>query len=157
MAQRNSGYARIDGDTYVTPKWVFDALLKVEEFPGGWWDCAPVDAEFDFLRVLDTTDQPNIVTNPPFSLAEKFCRHARYLTNKNMGKVAMLLPHSFDTAKGRVDLWGPPFKVKYVITDRIRWENLEQKKNGPSTNHAWYVWDWGYSDVPHIGWIRRGG
>ena len=54
----------------------------------------------------------------------------------------MLLPHAWDTAKGRVDLWSYPFLTKVVLTQRIRWENLEQKAAGPSMNHAWYVWDW---------------
>jgi hypothetical protein len=147
MAERNSEYARQDGDTYVTPKWVYEALYEVEPWANGAFDCAPVNAEFDFLK--HDWMAPTIATNPPFSLGEEFCRHALCVSLK----VAMLLPHAFDTAKGRVDLWGEPFKAKYVLTKRIRWENLEQKKNGPSSNHAWYVWDWTYRDKPFMGWL----
>ena len=68
--------------------------------------------------------------------------------------VAMLLPMTFDAAKTRRDLFEEkPFKAKYTITRRIRWENLEQKKNGPSTNHAWYVWDWQWKQKPIMGWL----
>jgi hypothetical protein len=146
MSQRNSEYARIEGDTYVTPQWVFDALYSVEQFFEPV-DVAPVDAKYDFLTQEWVCFPAEIVTNPPFKLAEVFCRRAI----NGASKVAMLLPHAFDTAKGRVDLWGEPFKAKYTLTKRIRWENLEQKKNGPSMNHAWFVWDQTYEGKPFLG------
>ena len=67
----------------------------------------------------------------------------------------MLLPMNFDAAKGRRDLFAenPAFKAKYVLTKRIRWENLEQKAAGPSSNHAWYVWDRSHSGPPTMGWL----
>ena len=106
-----------------------------------------------------------IITNPPYSngLAEKFVRQALKITaprnpdnsNKDGGKVAMLLPHAWDTAKGRRDLFAehPAFKAKYTLTRRIRWVNLEQKANGPSSNHAWFVWDWKHSGPPTLGYL----
>jgi hypothetical protein len=152
VSQRNSEYARIAGDTYVTPRWVYDALCSVERFNDPW-DCAPVNADFDFLqRTQDFCH--DVVTNPPFSLAVKFCRHALDRTRLMGGKVAMLLPHAWDTAKTRRDLFEQrPFKAKYTLTKRIRWENLDQKKNGPSSNHAWFVWDWTYNGKPFMGWL----
>jgi hypothetical protein len=65
----------------------------------------------------------------------------------------MLLPHAFDAAKNRVDLWEQPFKAKYTLTKRIRWDNIEQKKNGPSSNHAWFVWDRDFARPPFMGWL----
>lgn len=154
MSERNSEYARQAGDTYVTPRWVYDALYAVERFDRPW-DCAPVDAGFDFLEM--TVSGRDIVTNPPYSLAEKFIRHALDLNCITRGKVAMLLPMAFDSAKGRRDLFEkPPFKAKYTITTRIRWENLEQKKAGPSMNHAWFVWDWKHERKPFCGYLPRG-
>jgi hypothetical protein len=154
MSVRNSEYARIEGDTYVTPRWVYDALFEVERFEAPW-DCAPVDSQWNFLAVQDAVMR-DIVTNPPFSLAEKFIRHALSLTEVNARKVAMLLPIAFDAAKTRRDLFeGRPFKAKYTLTKRIRWENLEQKKNGPSSNHAWYVWDWAYDGMPFLGYLPK--
>jgi hypothetical protein len=154
MAERNSEYQRQAADAYWTPEWVFDALHSVEDFAGAF-DCAPRNAEdydYDFLREIQTFKR--LATNPPFSLADKFVQHALSLTKDLNGKVAMLLPHAWDTAKGRRDLFeNYPFKAKYTLTKRIRWENLEQKKNGPSTNHAWFVWDWNFQGTPFMGWL----
>lgn len=138
MSQRNSGYARIPRDTYVTPRWVYEALYAVEPWAKEAWDCAPIDADFDFLA-SNYWPSDRIATNPPFNLAAEFCRHAVSIARK----VAMLLPMEFDCAKGRRDLFADSrdFKAKYVLTKRIRWENLEQKRAGPSNNHAWYIWD----------------
>jgi hypothetical protein len=57
----------------------------------------------------------------------------------------MLLPGNYDCAKGRRDLFDAPFKVKYVLTTRIRWANLPQAKASPSSNHSWLIWDWSYA------------
>jgi hypothetical protein len=155
MAQRQSEYVRQDADSYWTPAWVFDALHSVEDFAGAF-DCAPrnaADYDYDFLHEITTFKR--LATNPPFRLADAFVNHALNLTYPEVGKVAMLLPHAWDAAKGRRNLFegSSPFKAKHTLTKRIRWENLEQKKNGPSMNHAWFVWDWGYQGKPFMGWI----
>jgi hypothetical protein len=156
MAERNSEYERKAGDCYFTPQWVYDALFAVEEFVDPV-DCCPQHATFDFLKV--SLAPPHLVTNPPYSIADKIIRHALKVTQDQNGKVAMLLPMAFDCAKGRVDLFRdhPAFKRKLVLTRRIRWENLEQSKAGPSMNHAWFVWDWKHSGPPMIGWLDGGG
>jgi hypothetical protein len=148
MSQRHSEYARMPGDTYVTPQWVYDALYSVEPWAKDAWDCAPINSDFDFL---DITFLPrDIATNPPFSLANEFCRHGL-----QCGRMAMLLPLNFDAAKGRRDLFADnkSFKAQHVLTKRIRWENLVQKKAGPSQNHCWYVWDHGHTGPPIKGWL----
>ena len=153
MAERNSEYARLPGDSYWTPQWVYDALFEVEEFNNPW-DCAPRDADFDFLE--HRCGVREIATNPPYSLAEKFILHSLAVTKSSSGKAAMLLPMAFDAANGRRNLFEfRPFKAKYVITRRIRWENLPQKKAGPSQNHAWFVWDWFYRGKPTLGYLPR--
>ncbi len=151
MSQRNSEYARIPGDLYVTPKWVYEALYEVEPWAKYAWDCAPINNKHDYLSY--DCNFKDVATNPPFSLAEKFVRHAVNSTHDLCGRVAMLLPYSFDAAKTRQDLFRSPFKIRYNLTKRIRWENLEQKKAGPSQNHAWFVWDWSYSGPPMVGWL----
>lgn len=149
MSQRHSDYDRIPGDTYVTPQWVYDALYAVEPWAKLAWDCAPAEAEFDFLS--RPWGGKAIATNPPFALAPKFCRHAIGCARK----VAMLLPLGFDAAKSRRDLFADnrAFKAKYTLTRRIRWQNLIQAKAGPSSNHAWYVWDRDHSGPPTMGWL----
>ena len=124
-----------------------------DRFQHGAWDCCPRDADFNFLELNDCPAE--LATNPPYSIAPKIIRHALMLTHNLRGKVAMLLPMAFDCAKGRVDIFRdhPVFKRKLVITKRIRWENLEQSKSGPSMNHAWYVWDWQHDGPPTLGWL----
>ena len=158
MAVRHSEYELTPGQTYVTPQWVWEILY--ERFPRfrGAYECCPANSSFDFTK--DETVRTYIATNPPYGReAEKIVRHALHLTELapaiygKGGSVAMLLPHAWDTAKGRVDLWNYPFLSKIVLTQRIRWENLEQKAAGPSMNHAWYIWDWRSRDsFPRTMW-----
>jgi hypothetical protein len=111
-------------------------------------DCESV-AFGDFMSETAVYLAPgSIVTNPPFGIGGKlavdFICRALGLTESQGGKVAMLLPLTFDAAKGRKAIFADcaQFAGKYVLTTRIRWANLEQKKAGPMENHAWYIWDW---------------
>ena len=164
MGFRTSEYARIDNDTYVTPQWVWDCLYRVEPWAKEALDVCPANCQYDFLNddcappaYYACLSELGVATNPPFKISEAIVRRALELTKPKQGRVAMLLPHAWDTAKGRVDLFEAlNFKAKYVLTKRIRWENLEQKKNGPSSNHAWYVWDWDWFEQPIMGWISHG-
>jgi hypothetical protein len=154
MSQRHSEYDRIAHDTYVTPAWCWRALQSVEPWAHDAWDCCPANATFDFLA-METSPTPWIATNPSYGrAAEPIVRHALKLTQPRAGHVAMLLPHAWDTAKGRTDLFQTlPFKTKITLTQRIRWTNLPQKAAGPSTNHAWFVWDWDYMGAPTAQWM----
>jgi hypothetical protein len=139
MPTRNSEYARVAGDTYVTPPWVYAALRRVEPWAERAFDCAPIErGAYDFLQ--DWTFAGDLASNPPYGrLAEKFVRHA--LDMPAPRNIAFLLPHAWDAAKGRIDLFKDQrFKGKYTVLERIRWLNLEQKPAGPSGNHAWFVW-----------------
>jgi hypothetical protein len=152
VAERHSGLERMPADTYVTPRWVYEALYIVEPWAREAWDCAPVDADFDFLTVEQFAPwQRSIATNPPYNQAVEFCRRAISVAPR----VAMLLSNQFDTARGRSDLFAKcdRFKVKYVVTKRIRWDNLSQAKAGPSQNHACYVWDSEHTGCPRIAWL----
>lgn len=52
MSQKNSGFERKDGDEYMTPEWVAEALLTVERFCGRVWE--PACGEGAIARVLST-------------------------------------------------------------------------------------------------------
>jgi hypothetical protein len=159
VAQRHSEYARPPLDRYCTPQWCYDQLYAVDPRFEHAVDVAPVDDDsFDFLTYEWPTSPKFIATNPPYGkLAEKFYRRALEVTKPVNGAVAMLLPHAFDTAKGRVDLWGHPFSAKLGMTQRIRWTNLPQKEAGPSLNHAWYCWSWEHYRVKEIRTLRESG
>jgi predicted RNA methylase len=182
MSKKASGFARMDGDRYMTPEWPVRALLSVYPMYGNVWEPAcgegaiarvirdnnpfvnvvatDIDASFseskqpiDFLTGIAVWFLPErapftIVTNPPYGkqgrLAEAFVRHAVEMSQFNGGRVAMLLPADWDSAKRRRDLFEdfPAFVAQVVLTEPIRWTNLPQSKAGPTVNHTWFLWDW---------------
>jgi hypothetical protein len=162
-----SGYARQDLEKYYTPTWVTEALFSVESFEGAVLE--PSCGAGDMLRVIqkynpatgNDIDQPdgydfltkdleapNVITNPPYGpdggLALAFVEKALAVTRGWDGKVAMLLRIDFDSASGRHHIFAGhrAWHRKIVLTRRIRWTNIDQKKAGPSKNHAWFIWDW---------------
>ena len=121
----------------------------------------------DFTKIQIAVD--GIVTNPPFHLAQEFIERALNLTWP-AGAVAMLLSVDFDSAKTRRHLFDehPAFCKTVVLTKRIKWfegpvtckccdgagfdftagrkckpcGGRGSKNQGPSENHAWFIWDW---------------
>lgn len=142
-------------------------MSRVLEAMGGHTHSVPVyssdlfergygDAGVDFLQ--QNTLPPGvrtIITNPPYTLAEKFIRHALSLTQPVSGVVAMLLRNEYDSAKGRNDLFCcPPFAKKVVLTSRPRW--IEGSEGSPRHNYAWFVFDWNHAGDSVIGYGHRG-
>jgi hypothetical protein len=158
-----SGYERVTDDLYETPDWVTRVLLdhiKVERvwepacgkgamakvMTAAGVDVAATDlreygygAKLDFLACHDETAR-DIVTNPPYSLADEFVRHALRLTATHHMWVAMLLRHEWDAGVTRDDILSPGgrYYAKIVLTDRPRW--IAGTKERPRHNYAWYVW-----------------
>ncbi len=186
MAQRDSGYERIDGDRYFTPVWVaervrqtifarYGAPLSVVDLSAGaghllvpfqakgievkGYDIQPDNSlgmaieKRDTLlnpikssRFIGRADADLIIMNPPYgergSLAIRFILAALDAVSR-VGTVAVLLPVDFDSGKTRRHLFSDnkAFAGKLVLTQRIRWANVVQGKSGPSSNHAWFIWD----------------
>jgi hypothetical protein len=65
--------------------------------------------------------------------------------------VAMLLKPDFDSGIGRVHLFRdcPAWSKKIVLLKRIVWFETEGG-NGPSENHAWYLWSHKHSGPAQI-------
>lgn len=179
MAQRNSGYARIEANFYPTPGWVTRALMThawglddyvrlriwepacgdgamVDEFKQWGYKVFGTDLRghhsVDFLS--DDVGMPRrqcnaIITNPPYQrdVTERFIRKALALMEPVNGLVAMLLRVDFDSAVTRQDIFKdhPAWGEKLVLLKRIKWFD-DGNKNGPSENHAWFVWDWRRKD-----------
>jgi hypothetical protein len=81
-----------------------------------------------------------IVTNPPYGIGSRLaCQFVAHAIQR-VPLVAMLLRADFDSGKTRTHLFRdcPVFSQKVVLLDRIMWfpGNV-----GPSTNHAWFIWD----------------
>ena len=110
------------------------------------------DKEFDFFKYIGFFD--NIITNPPFSLANEFIDFAKKIY---LDKIAMLLPLSYLHGQKRYNLnIFNELKNIYVFTryplliDKIRDDG---KYNTGMMVYAWYVWKKGNKNPPIIKWL----
>lgn len=168
-----------DNDYYPTPSWATQKLLDAEKFTGSIWEPACGDGSMsdiiaangfqvyssdlidrgfgdtnvDFLKDTFLTRYDNIITNPPFNLAEEFLDQAYNLANH---KIALLLRLSFLEGKGRyksVYSKFPPSKI-LVFSSRVTFYPAGQVTGGGGTTaYAWYVWDKQYSGPTIIDWL----
>lgn len=170
-------------DWYVEPRWVSRRLFQLEVFPGGVWDpaCgglniiteaqesgletfasdkverAPGVLKMDFFA-FDVAQKPNIVSNPPFALAEDFVQHA---LDMDPYKVAMLLPSNWVQGDKRSRwLQQTPLKTVYFITPRPSMppgDALQAgvKAGSGTTDYAWFVWERGHRYAPTVSWLRK--
>jgi hypothetical protein len=179
-AQRSSGYARERDENYpTTPPWlasVIASYLRRAGVTDVWEPAAGGGALADALAghgfaVCSTADDflkeqappttravDAIVTNPPYGnkrQGELACRFIRHALTLNVRVIAMLLRVDFDSGKTRTDLFrdNPRFKGKIVLLDRVEWFP-RKGKNGPSDNHAWFIWGLHSGADP---WIRYAG
>lgn len=150
-------------DSYFTPPVATKLLLEHVNFEGGIWECASGvghmskvleergfevmssdlrpdaygESGIDFLathRVID-----NIVTNPPYAVAEEFVRHALDLAQC---KVAMLLRLAYLESAKRYSLFKTtPLAQVIVLSKRLpHWNGVGFAHSG-QFSHAWFVWD----------------
>lgn len=100
---------------------------------------------------------PNIITNPPFKLAEEFIARSKQIATE---KIAMLLKLSFLEGQKRFELFKDtkfPLKTVYVFCRRVTFhpKKLENKKTSGMIAFAWYVWDKQHSGPATIDWIKQ--
>lgn len=167
-------------DFYPTPPEGTEALLRVEKFEGAIWE--PACGAGDMSRALEaggypvvSTDlvargygqsgvdflmeyqglAPNIVTNPPFKMADQFARHALRLAT---AKVCFLCRIQFLEGTDRRKLFDemPPARI-WVFSWRLPISRGEVKplleRKGSMATYAWFVWEHGYTGKPELGWI----
>jgi len=175
----NSGFARKKNDLYLTPHWCTEVLLRHITFEGLTWEPAAADGGmanilFKKTPTIATDIEPldkqvkmhdfltspgplrgkfkNIVTNPPYKLAQQFIEQAIAIIEPQKGKVAMLLRNEYDSAAGRQHLFSgcPAFKLKLVLTRRPKW--APGKGNSPRHNFAWFLWDFNAAGPPTMIW-----
>ena len=101
----------------------------------------------------------NIITNPPYSLAQEFLEKSMEIINEN-GKVAMFLKIQFLEGVKRKEMFKKyPPKYIYVFTKRQNpWRNGksvdEKGKPWSSTMcFAWFIWEEGFNGEPVVRWL----
>jgi hypothetical protein len=189
LAGSSSTRERVNNDYYATPPESTKALLAEVDFTGevfmepcvGAGHIADVIKEYyvnakvigcdivdrgypntnvlDFLKTKFNFKIDNIITNPPYSLAQEFLEKSIEIT-KEGGKIAMFLKIQFLEGQKRKDMFKryPPKHV-YVFTKRQNpWRNGspvdENGKPWSSTMcFAWFVWEVGFKGDPVIKWI----
>lgn len=174
---RGSGYDRNADDWYQETPACVDAFLDHELLVGNVWDPAcgagniPErcrsrgldvfasdlrdrgygDTGVDFLRSSRQVD--NIVTNPPFRLAEPFVRHALTMARR---KVAIVARPSFLQGRARRKLFtNTPVSRIWLHSSRVSMppggKGIEAK--GGAIAYCWIVWDHDWRAEPLLGWL----
>lgn len=177
-AQSLVGYSsgRPDHDFYVTPDNVIEALLNEEKFEGDIWEPACGDGaisrflkrkgynvystdliyrgygygDIDFLKTNYKFN--NIITNPPYNIAQDFIEHALKCTDK---KVAMLCKLQFLESEKRKQLFlNTPLKKVSIFSKRLSmYRNGIKTKNSGMIAFAWFIWDHSYDKEPILTWL----
>lgn len=171
-----------EDDFHETPEIATRALLAVEDFAGTIWE--PACGHGAISKVLEdaghevvSTDlvprgygvgrvdflmewsprATNIVTNPPFKLAEQFARHAVRLTT---GKVALLCRLGWLEGRGRRQMFATlPFARLWVFSGRLPMMHRVGYLGVQSSNaiaFAWYVFEHGHAGPATIGHLHEG-
>lgn len=166
-------------DFYASPPEAVEALLKVETFDGPIWEPACGDGAISRVliqhghEVVSTdlvsrgyglsgrdflfetrTEAPNIITNPPFKLAEQFADRAVSLTT---GKVAFLMRLVWLEGRRRRKFFqSTPLARVHVFSGRIprmHRGDYDGPKSSSSIAFAWFVWDHAHTGAPRLGWL----
>lgn len=171
-------------DFFPTPAWATHALIAHENFQGSIWEPACGDGAmsevlkltgkhvissdlydrgygtpgFDFLKGQCSPPAANVVTNPPFRLAEEFVRQA-LKTISRTGKAAFLLRLAFLEGAGRAKglFKEHPVSRIWVFSERITFYPPDTPVAGGGTMaYAWFVWDRTHTGPPEIHWLQPG-
>lgn len=171
-----SSAGRPADDYYPTPPEAVHALLGVEAFDGEIWEPACGDGaicrvleEYGYpLRATDLVDRgygeaphdfltstytsTNIITNPPYRLAEKFVELS---LARATHKVAMLCKLQFLEGVRRKNLFQTsPLARVWVFSKRLTMtRNGRQMDAGGMICFAWFVWSHSHEGPPLIGWL----
>lgn len=168
-------------DWYCEPEWCSERLFAVERFEAMVWDPAcgmgritasarkagllthesdiadrGCGYRLDFLQ----SGQPraNIVSNPPFGIAEAFVKRALVLAEN---KVAMLLPANWVQGDKRSRwLATTPLRRVWFIAPRPSMPPGDAIKAGlkpgnGTTDYCWMVWLQGFDGWPELRWLHR--
>ena len=183
-ASNHSETERAERDYYATDPQALEMLLKFESFSPAVWEnavggghlaevlkrhgykvkCSDIvdrgypDTEIiDFLTYAPETELDlDIVTNPPYSVAQKFVEKSLQCISKGH-KVAMFLKLQFLEGKSRRILFdfNPP-KYVYVSSSRLLCapNGVFEDSKSSAVCYAWFVWVKGFKGEPTIRWFN---
>lgn len=169
-------------DFHETPEIATRYLLAAEDFSGPIWEPACGDGAISVVledaghEVISTdlvqrsygvgrTDflmewlprAPNIITNPPFKLAEQFARQAVRLTT---GKVALLCRLGWLEGRQRRRMFAElPFARLWVFSGRLPMmhrSGFVGETNSSAIAFAWFVFEHGHTGPATIGHLHEG-
>lgn len=109
----------------------------------------------DFLK-CDTKFDGDIITNPPFKIADKFVYHAMDLLERDGNKAIFFLKVQFLESKQRKKLFKElPFKYLIVNSERQLCSRNGDFENYNSTTqcYCWFIFEKGYKGLPQILWV----
>jgi hypothetical protein len=99
----------------------------------------------------------DILTNPPFKLAEKFVEKAMFIL-ENGKKLVLFLKIQFLEGQSRYKLFKKyPLKCVYVHSSRQQCcKNADFDKYTATTQcYAWFVWEKGYNGITELKWLKE--
>lgn len=110
----------------------------------------------DFLLNSEHYSNGDIVTNPPYKLAQKFIEQALSIIDTGR-KVCMFLKVLFLEGQARKELFAKyPPKTVYISSSRINCARNGdfETYNSSAIAYAWYIWQKGYTGETIIKWIN---
>lgn len=154
-------------DIYATPAWATHALMKNEKFEGSICEPACGDGAMcevllqynkdviasdlfdhgygytgeDFLDLSPDTQYDNVITNPPYNIADKFVLKALQTAKKKTAMLVRLAYLEGQTRFKTIYNVNPPSRV-WVFSERITFYKKGAKVKGSGTTaYCWAVWD----------------
>jgi len=180
-ASNHSNRIREENDFYATEPKAINELLKVYKyFNSNIWECCCgkghlseelkkhsynvyssdlINRGYGKVESVFKKEYNNydIITNPPFKIAEKIIEHL-FKISENKVRICMLLKVQFLEGKKRKEFFKKyPMKYLYVSSSRIRTcknGNFEKYKNVNSIAYAWYIWEVGNKEETKIRWFN---
>ena len=119
-----------------------------------------VTGGIDFLTHNFGKKFDNVITNPPFNLAQEFIERALHITNDKVVMFAKI--QLLEGSKREKMFKNTPLKYVYVFTKRVNplrnGEELDEKGKPWSSTicFAWFVFEHGYKGEPIIRWLKGG-
>lgn len=178
MGERPSEYTREDNDWYVEPEWCVEALKARVPFIGhihdpccgmgtiprimGGTGADLVDRGYGYPQrdfLTDQTAYDNIVTNPPYNIAQQIIEHA--LKTARM-RVAALVQVKFLASQRRHKLFTRDETERVLMFSRRPSmppgaqlaEKGESIRGGGSIDFCWVVWCRGNLAPTVLDWVK---